>query len=406
MKNFWTLSGFEFRKILAKKSVMILLFLAMAASVFSNLGTLMGYVYIDGKQFETSYEGMVKDREYARKLNGKVLDDRLLLEAAEAYGTIPSEISSSYLATEEYQKNARAYSEIYRLARAVYSQQENIFDAGKMGKLSKTQAENYYEQWRENIRQDIEQSRISESAKEKLLDKTAQIKTPWIFSYTDGYGRFFSIMYTSGIIAAFCMAVCVAPLFAGEYSSGSDQLILTSRHGKGTVIKAKLFAGFSLSIVISLIFTLQTYVQSMLVFGSDGKDCAIQLYHPAVIWPLTIGQAALFQSICVFAACMMTTSVTMFLSAKLKSSFGVIILVTVLLIFPMMVHVSEEEILLYRLYNLLPASMIPFWGFTNKIPYEIFGFVIPPYLYMPFTALLCSAAFIPLTFRAFRRRAR
>lgn len=221
MKEFWALVSFEYRKILGKRSVKIALLLTLFLSVFSIWGTLMGSYYIEGELFESNAEAMKKDRAYARELSGRILDDKLLMETADAYQTIPDS-AAVYQSTEEYQKNARKYSSIYSLARQVYDTPNVRFGAPEMGTLDPARAEQFYEIRELCMTKQIENAPISENAKEIMMQYSAEVKEPWIFSYSDGYTRFMTIMATSGVMAAFVMAICLAPLFAGEYSNHTD----------------------------------------------------------------------------------------------------------------------------------------------------------------------------------------
>ena len=322
MKEFWALVSFEYRKILGKRSVKIALLLTLFLSVFSIWGTLMGSYYIEGELFESNAEAMKKDRAYARELSGRILDDKLLMEAADAYQTIPDS-AAVYQSTEEYQKNARKYSSIYSLARQVYDTPNVRFGAPEMGTLDPARAEQFYEIRELCMTKQIENAPISENAKEIMMQYSAEVKEPWIFSYSDGYTRFMTIMATSGVMAAFVMAICLAPLFAGEYSNHTDQLLLSARYGKGKLIKAKFFTGFSMTGIVTLLVTLQSYVQSMLTFGFDGGNANVQIYDALFPYPLTLKQAALLQSICVFFACMCMSALTMFFSSRMKSDHTV-----------------------------------------------------------------------------------
>ena len=403
MKSFMTLVKYEYQKIFKKKSVIFALILALFVSIISVCGTLFGDYYLDGRLFESNYEAMVKDRDYARSLNGRVIDTGLLLEAAAAYATIPDN-APVYQATDEYQQNARTYSEIYNIARQIYSTPSMRFNIESLSGLSQEQAGQFYHLQNEKISQAVNNTLMSDAAKEIVLKRAAQIKTPLTFSYTDGYTRFFAVLYTSGLIAAFVTAICVAPLFAGEYTSGVDQLILSSKHGKGILIGAKLFTGFSLAVLLSIAFTLQCYLQCMLTFGFDGGNTPIQIYLSLCVYPVTLGHAALLQSICVIFACLFTAAVTMLLSAKLKSPFAVIIPVALLLIVPMLMNVPPDKPLLpYQLFYLLPSNMMPFWSITRIIHYELFGLVIPPYVMMPVFSAMCASVLTPYAFRAFKR---
>ena len=357
MKEFWTLVSFEYRKILGKRSVKIALLLTLFLSVFSIWGTLMGSYYIEGELFESNAEAMKKDRAYARELSGRILDDKLLMETADAYQTIPDS-AAVYQSTEEYQKNARKYSSIYSLARQVYDTPNVRFGAPEMGTLDPARAEQFYEIRELCMTKQIENAPISENAKEVMMQYSAEVKEPWIFSYSDGYTRFMTIMATSGVMAAFVMAICLAPLFAGEYSNHTDQLLLSARYGKGKLIKAKFFTGFSMTGIVTLLVTLQSYVQSMLTFGFDGGNANVQIYDALFPYPLTLKQAALLQSICVFFACMCMSALTMFFSSRMKSAFGVIILSVLLLCVPMFVKVSAYPLLGYLLFHLIDRKSV------------------------------------------------
>ena len=235
-----------------------------------------------------------------------------------------------------------------------------------------------------------------------MMQYSVEVKEPWIFSYSDGYTRFMTIMATSGVMAAFVMVICLAPLFAGEYSNHTDQLLLSARYGKGKLIKAKFFTGFSMTGIVTLLVTLQSYVQSMLTFGFDGGNANVQIYDALFPYPLTLKQAALLQSICVFFACMCMSALTMFFSSGMKSAFGVIILSVLLLCVPMFVKVSAYPLLGYLLFHLMPANMMQYDYIFSMIPYEIAGVVIPPYVMMPVAALCLCIILIPFAYRGFK----
>ncbi len=400
MSDFWSLVRYEYKKILHKKSVFIVLVLAVIVTAASVWGTLFGNSYVEGEVFESHYDAIVKDRAYARSLAGRKIDTPLILEAAQAYAKIPE--ADRYIDMPEYQTFARRYSEIYNISRAVYNTDARRFDMVDFQALSDEQAERFYTARRDKQVEAVEATAMSDKAKEKVLALDAQIKTPFTFSYTEGYTRFFTLMYTIGLMAAFVMAICVSPLFAGEYASGADQLILASKHGKHRLIQAKLFTGFSMSAAICLVLTLLSYILSLLTFGFDGGSAPLQLYYPTSPYPLTMGQTSLLLAVCTFFACLMTTAITMLLSARFKSSFGVIILISLLLVVPMFITVTYEHIALFNLFHLLPTNMMEFGPVTSPIQYELFGLVVRPYVFLPLFATLISVLLTPFSYRSFK----
>ena len=400
MNGFWNLVSYEYKKNLRKRSVQIALLLAVLVTAFSVVGTLLGSHYVDGKPYESNYDAMVKDRAYARNLSGRLLDKTLIMETVNAYAQIPE--SNKYQDTEEYLTIARAYGPVYGMVRSVLNTDSKRFNMEDFQVLTDEQADAFYVTRHNQLEYVIAQTRMSEHAKQQVIDLDAQIKTPLTFSYTDGYTRFFVIVYTLGLIAAFVMAICVAPLFSGEYVSGADQLILSSKHGKNRLIAAKLFTGFSLAAVICLALTALSFGMSLAIFGADGGSAPLQLYLISSPYPLTMWQTALLLAVCTFFACMMTTAITMLLSAKLKTPFGVIILIGVLLIAPMLGSVSEQNIVLYKLYNLLPTQMADLWSVIGRIQYEFFGLVVRPYVFLPLFAVVVSVLLTPFAYRSFK----
>ena len=403
MNSFWSLVGYEYKKILHKRSVQIILLLAAIVTAVSVCGTLLGNYYIDGKVYESNYDAAMKDRSYARSLAGREINSELILEAANAYAQIPE--TDRYIDTPEYETYARKYSQIYNNIRAIYNTNSNrVINMADFKILTADQAGQLYQIRRERQIQNMKGMKISNKAKEELLALDTQIKTPFTFSYTDGYTRFFSIMITIGLLAAFVMAVLISPLFAGEYTSGADQLILAAKHGKHKLIHAKLFTGFSLAAALFLMLVLISYILTMLIFGSDGRNAPLQLYYAMSPYPFTMGQTALLLSACAFFACLLTASVTMLLSAKFKSPFGVIILISLLLVAPMFISISDHtSVLLIKLYNLLPANMMSFGSVIDGIPYEFFGFVFLPYQFLPLFAIAITILLTPFAYRVFKR---
>jgi len=400
MNNFWSLVRFECKKVLGKKSSWLALSLALLVSAVCVGGTLFGAHYVEGEVFETHYEAMVKDREYARSLAGRVVNADLIMETAQAYAHVPTQ--GIYYDTEEYQTFARPYDAIYSLTRTVYNTESRRFNMEDYQKLTKEQAEQFYSLRHDRQVKLVEATHMSAKAQEKVLALDQQIQTPWIFSYTGGYTRFFVIINTIGIIAAFVMAVCIAPLFSGEYVSGTDQLLLASKYGKNKLIYAKLFTGFSFGAITSLVFTLLAYTLSLLLLGSDGANAPLQLYFTMSPYPLTMGETAAILGVCTFFACLMTTSITMLLSAIMKSPYYVIILISLLLVLPLFYSMSQTNLLLYNLYNLLPANMMTLSNVLGGIQYELEGLIIKPYVFMPlFSGAMCLLL-TPLTYRSFK----
>lgn len=401
MGNFWNIVGFEFKKIVLKKSIIITILMALALTAVSFVILIFGNFYRNGEVFETQLEAIQKDRAYARSLAGRPINSELLLEASEAYQKIPL-TANYYIETEEYELYVRKYSSIGNLMRPVYSSPSIFFEFTDIQNLTKEQADAFYTIRSKKLTDSVNSLQRNQKSKDTLLLLDEGIKKPFIFDYTDGYTKFFSMMYTVGILISFVLAICLSPIFAAEYTGRTDQLILSSKNGKKQLIYAKLFVGLSLSVVLSTIFTALTYVGSMLIYGSDGANASFQLLVPMCLYPLNMGQFAFIFFASTLFANILIASITMLISARLKSSFAVIIFVFLVIIVPLFINASDSNVFLHNLVSLFPTNMMTVWNLSSPLLYEIFGLSIEPYIFMPIFAALLSIVLVPFAFKGFK----
>lgn len=400
MKGFWNLVVFEYKKILCKRSIQVTLLLSVFLTALNVSATLLGDYYVDDKPYESNYDAMVRDRTYARALSGRPLDTGLIMETVNAYAQIPP--SDDYQSTQEYQTIARPYSQSYRTIRSVFNTASRRFNMEDFQVLTEATVDDYYNIRHEKLVQYILQTHMSDNAKERVVAMDEQIRTPLTFSYTDGYTRFFVMINMLGFFTAFVIAICVAPLFSGEYTSGTDQLILSSKYGKNRLIAAKLFTGFSLTAILGLAQFALALCLSLAIFGAEGGSAPLQLYLIQSPYTLTMAQTTLLLTVVSLFAYLMSSALTILLSAKLKSPFGVIVLVSVLLIAPMLGGVSEKNILLYNLYHLFPTQMTSLASVVDVIQYEFGSLVLPPYVVLPLFGIAVSVMLTPLAYRSFK----
>lgn len=404
MNLFFELSGYEFKKILCRKRTIIAVTLVILISALSVFGTIIGsYYYTDenGNEITVSrYEDEMIDRKNAEALSGRVIDADLIMEAVESYRQVPLNSSMHYADTAEYLNTARKYSEIYNVVRRAYG----LDSIEEFQAITREQAEQFDQKRRENREYVIENSDISDNMRaywQKCLDKYPETLT---YEYSDGYDRFVTIMYTTAIMAGAVIAIMFSGIFSEEYTSGADSLILSSRHGRGLVIGAKLFAAFVISAALIILLTAISFAEAAAVWGAGGADGALELLGDLFPYPITIGNAALIYSLCIFAAVLFFTAITALLSALFKAPFNTIVIMAIILVVPMMVSLPVEAPLwAVCIQNLIPTNMMAVWVTFGYEQYEIFGLVIPPYVFLPVFAVIASAVCAFFAYKAFRK---
>lgn len=397
MSNISELIRFEYRKIFKRRSNIITLLLAVFVTAFSSAGPLMGNYYIKGEILESNYDSMKKDREYIRSLSGREIGSDILTGAIDAYSRIPP-TDGKYTDTKQYQQYARPYSEIHYMIRKSY----NINDWKKVKLLTGEDVENFYSMRQNTVERSIEETTMTPAEKAASVKISRQVKTPFIYSYTGGYTRFFSQMYTTAVLICFICSICISPLFAGEYTDKTDSLILSSKYGKNKVIYAKLITGISFSILLSILLTLVSYVTTMAFFGWEGGNAPIQFFLPLSIRPFTMMQAALLYCALILFGNILSAALTMLLSAKLKSPFTVMMIMTVITVLPMFVNLSEDVLWIYHSFNLIPVNMFSVHNITDKFSIGLLGLTVQPYEMILAFAVVSSMALLPFTYKNFK----
>lgn len=404
MNLFFDLAGYEFKKILCRKRTVIVLTLVVLLGAVSVFGTIIGnYYYTDenGDEITVSrYDEEMIDRQYGEELSGRIIDADLIMEAVEAYSQVPLNGKMHYADTVEYRNNARKYSSIYSIVRRVFM----LNGVEDFQNLTREQAEQFDRIRKENEYYVMDNPDISENMQaylQKCLDESPETLT---YEESGGYYRFVTIMYTTAMMAGAAIAIIISGIFSEEYASGADSLILSSKHGKGLVIGAKLFAAFVISAVLIILLTAINYAETMIVWGANGAGGQLILLGNMYPYNITIGQSAALYSICALAACLLFAAITAMLSAIFKTPFNTIVIMAILLIAPMFLNIPDEApIWVYCLENLLPTNMMAFWGAMYEYQYEIFGLIIPPYVFIPIFAAAASCVCSVLAYRAFRK---
>lgn len=397
MSSFWDLVKFEYKKILQKRSIIITLLLGICFTAFTCVASLIGYEYIEGVPYQSKYESLKKDREAERSLAGREINRDLLSEVIEAYSRIPI-TGGRYTDTYDYQQYARKYNEIYSIMRRIY----NLRDIEDLALVSEEDLEDFYLVRQRLVEKNIDSTTMSSEEKAGSINLSRKVKTPFIYSYTGGYYRFFSQMYLTALIICFICSICIAPIFAGEHTENMDSLILSSKYGKNKIISAKLFTGLSFTVILSIILTIVSFITVMAFFGWDGSSAPIQLYVPLSIAPLTMGQVALLYSILILFANILSSTLTMFISAKLKSPFLVMVIMTVITVLPGFMNASKDILWIYHLSNLIPVKMFELNNIVDLFSIKLIGLTLKPYELIISFSIVATIILMPLVYRSFK----
>lgn len=131
-------------------------------------------------------------------------------------------------------------------------------------------------------------------------------------------------------------------IFSGEYQCGADNIILSSRYGKSKLILAKVLVAFIFSFIVYTINILVGLGIILISFGGGGWNLPIQIM----------------------------VSITLVLSAKMKTPFSVLIVMICVLMGPLFLKLSETNGIWNYVFMILPsisAQPVFFFDATNYL---------------------------------------
>lgn len=378
MNHFSVLFRYESKKLLGKRIVWISFGLLILISIFGLVGPLLGNYYIDGILIDSNYGMYQTDKKYAEALNGREINQSLLEETITAYRKIPEIPDKHYTGTEEYQKYARPYSEIFNFIRKtsgmqtseiMYSWQPSEDD------LSAKRQKYLMSLW--------EDMRLSTGEMDFWRERESQIKTPYVYEEHSGYQNMISDYQMLGIFVLLFIAICLSGLFTDEHTRKTDQIVLCSPFGKTLLYWAKITAGISFAAISTILLLAFTFVSTICLYGPNGFQAAFQLLYAQNSDPVTCSQAVLIAFGNMVITAVIVSIIVMVLSEMLQSNIAALAISTGFLILPMIVQIPMQYRVPAQIWDWLPWNFLSRQNVFGQYTISVFGHYFTPWQAVP-----------------------
>lgn len=422
MNNFWTLAGFEFKKVFRRRTfpAAILICLGiMAVMVFSSLSG--GSFHHSVGRDISKYEAMELDKAVIL-LNRGYITPELISKAILSNGEMISNKDNyfvneygSHLKEDAYIRYILPYEPVIELINNVYAEDkdwlamdalslEYMGEDKAVDRLSPEQGENFDSALKAFVRSMVlREDGLSAAERERNLELIESIETPLYNDYFGGYEAYIMSSKSLAITALFLILLLLSPVFSNEYEERTDQIILCTKNGKGSLCRAKLFTSLVVSVFSAALVMGLSWLAFLLLYGFEGGKVNIQVVNPGCTYPINLLKACLIHFVSVIFACALFGALICFLSAKVKRSTApVVIMGTLLTIIPMFIWVPmKSSRIIYGLLKFFPANSVSF-GFDMSF-FEIFGKLFTPYKFIWAVSTLLIAAFSFLAVRSFKK---
>ena len=207
------------------------------------------------------------------------------------------------------------------------------------------------------------------------------------------------------LVLLFC-TVLAAPAFSGEYQSGADDILRCTKHGRARLGAVRIIAALCVSGLAFLLCSVIYLLLSNALFGWDTTGASIQMVYSILsLVEMDLGQLQVVFILAGLLSVLASVSVTLYISARCRSTVTALGCALVLCIAPVMLYMTLPGTAADWLCTLLPASGV---GIQTSILYALVDFrflsVGGLALWVPYGMLITWGIEIPLFFALTIRR--
>lgn len=400
---------YEFLKILRKKATLMIMAASLLLTAFLFALPIMQYQTYDQNGVIKGTAGIahVKEQnsalcrplseEYVTKTIGDV---RRLFKDPKNVGYDGSE---RFLIGAAYWQHIAPREKLLDLIAKTYDRPGESSGYSKLADLKVKKGAAFYQAREQKIQAllNAPSHALSAEQKEYWRHKADKVAVPLRYGYYEGWEILLSSLELL-IFAILAICVSIAPVFSGEYQAGTDAVILSGKHGKTKVITAKIIASFLFGLLAFTLHVLAALGLSLAAFGADGWNLPVQIANTSIPYPFTFLQAALVSLGVIYLILLAMISLTLLLSAKMKTPYLVLIVLVPVLFIPMFLMPSGTSGAYNLTLFLLPyRALMPEIG--KYISYQIGGLVIDAFSARAMLYAVLTMIMLPFARRGFRK---
>lgn len=400
---------YEFLKIVRRKSTFIVMLISVLVTAFLFGLPILQFQTYDHDRIIKGISGIAYEKKQFKDLSVPLTDDYIAETISEYQQLfkIPENVgydgSEQFLIGDAYWNFVAPREKLLQMIAANYDRPDETSGFQKLPDLDMTNGMHFYQTREEKIKTILNtpSRELSDKQKDYWSSMSSSLDTPLQYGYYEGW----EIIISSFELLMFALlSVCIvlAPVFSGEYQAGTDTVILSAKYGKTKLITAKILSALLFGLLAFTLHIIPALGLPLAAFGIDGFNLPIQIGNTSIPYPFTFLQAVLVNLGVMYLVLLAMISLTLLLSAKMKSPFLVLIVIVPVLFIPMFLTPSGTAGAYNLTLFLLPyRSAMPEMG--KYITYEFGSLVLNAFsaraiLYAALTVIL-----LPFTRLAFQK---
>lgn len=399
---------FELKKLFTKKMNIIVLIVCLF--LITILFGLSGIDFLASDELGNNYKGQEAinlRKEQIAQLKGTLTNERITKEIKDLQDLRknPDNLVVNSYGEEDFSK--KIYNEYLDNRLNLLTNINKVYagyNSSYIDEILKVDLENTEDFYtlrqnviKESLNQDYSGKTYTDQEKDYWIEKSSKVKTPFEYDFYYGWSNTFN-SYQMTVVTIIAVCICLSSIFSGEYQSGADNIILTSKYGKSKAITAKIIASIIFATIVFIVYLIFSVGSVLLMFGTDGWNLPIQIMNILSVYPLTFLEAFLFNVGISYAILLGMVGLTLFLSSKLKGSIAVFIIDIAIIMIPSFFRITSQFGLWNKTLLLMPYNSI-FNNFSKMVSYQFGGLVID----LPLMTILTYLVLMFITFILARR---
>lgn len=357
----------ELKRILKTRLTLILLSAALLLSLLMAWlpitfpSNSFSYTDAQGNKVDVNgLQGIAHKKEVQANIAGTVTPEKVR-QALEDYQACLGKygVESSYdLPDGVYETEILPYAPLMRGIREAFANPNTGVAPGIL-EINPEKVDNYYNVCRERIVSLMKQEqKYHPAAQQTAVNLYSQVETPYVFY--PGYST--EAMEYQNFLAFLILLLCTviaAPIFTSDYQTGADDIYRCTKYGNAKFGCIKILSAF---IICGTAYFLSAAVYLLVSNSLWGWECtksSMQMLFSIVSLPdMDTGQMQVFMALSGLLSLLAATSLTLFLSSRLKNMAACLSAALLFCILPIIVYMALPEEIATRIYSILPASAV------------------------------------------------
>lgn len=372
---------FEFKKILVRKVNLIAIIAGLLLVIISNIVLIYGESLYLGRENSLKGVNAIKTQTEIENALSSELTEEFLTGFLREY---QQETQNSSF--EDYSLIAPK-SNLFILIANNYTEWNDNWDWEILNQISTENGISFYERRIKKIENllnaDYTYGNYTDTEKNYWLQKIKSIHTP----FTWGSRTTWTIILNSVsflFFQCFVIAICLAPVFAGEFQNRTDSLLLSAKYGKNKLIYAKIIASLAFTLFYISLCSILTIGINVMILGINGWNLPIQLWNTIIPYHLNAAETCGLSFLIIFLIAFLLTAITLMFSTVCKSQMVTLAIDILLFLGTVFIPFSKTSSLWNHILYLCPMHII---DLTNVLKFFIsyqFGSVVISHLIMIF----------------------